>query len=67
MIKKINGIQYNVDEITQMTFEQFRSTCTGYSDEQIKKLYEEITNKKIEKKSEPIKKAKEIKIEEKEI
>jgi len=55
MIKNINGIQYNVDAISQMTFEEFRSTCIGYSDERIKNIYFQITGEKVEEK--PIKKA----------
>jgi len=55
-MKTINGIQYNVDVIFQMTFEEFRSTCTGQTEEKIANAWKQITGKDVE-----VKEKKEIK------
>jgi len=47
MNKNLGIIQYNVSEISQMTFEEFRSLHTSWSDNKCKNVYQEITGKKI--------------------
>ena len=65
MVKIINGIQYNVDAISQMNFEEFRSTCTGQSEDKIANVWREITGKEpeIEKKEKKEIKPKKEKVE----
>lgn len=50
-MKKIDGTWYNVDVISRMSFEEFRSTCTGWTDDKINNIYFQITGKKPETKS----------------
>ena len=60
-MKKINGTQYNVDAISQMTFEEFASTCADKTREYQENIYFQITGKK----PEVVKKKKDIPVEEK--
>ena len=49
---KINGTWYNVEQISQMTFEEFCSIFTANTKEQNENLYFQITGKKPEIKTE---------------
>jgi hypothetical protein len=58
MFKTINGIQYNVDEILRMTFEEFRSIHADYTEEKAENVWKELGGKVAEKKEESKRKKK---------
>jgi hypothetical protein len=46
-MKNINGTWYNVGEISRITFEEFRSINTNFTEDKAKNIYEQITGKKV--------------------